>query len=58
MEVGEKYLSISILGQLKLVAFKNSEKKKPTDPDFVGNGIAIWINAKKPEKIKAEIGEL
>ena len=47
LEAGEKYLSISILGQIKLVAFKNKNKKNNKDPAFVGNGIAIWINEKK-----------
>lgn len=53
LDFGEKYLSISLLGSIKLVAFKNSNKKEATDPDFVGNGIAIWINSKKPKIISA-----
>ena len=53
LEVGEKYLSIRILGgQIKLVAFQNKEKKKPTEPDFRGDGIAIWISSKKAETQK------
>ena len=51
LEVGEKYLNISILGgQIKLVAFKNKEKTDK-QPDFTGNGVAVWINEKK-EPIK------
>ena len=51
LEVGEKYLSISILnGQIKLVAFKNKEKTGQ-QPDYSGDGVAVWINEKKaPEK--------
>ena len=53
LEVGEKYLSVQILGgQIKLVAFKNKDKAKPTEPDYRGEGIAIWINEKKPETQK------
>lgn len=48
MEVGEKYLTISILGQVKVNLFPNKNKKAQTDPDFIGNGVACWINAKKP----------
>lgn len=52
LEVGEKYLSISILnGQIKLVAFKNKEKIGQ-QPDYLGDGVAVWINEKKaPEKV-------
>lgn len=50
MEIGEKYLSISILGGLNVVAFKNKEKTKPEQPDYKGNGIAIWIKEKQPPK--------
>lgn len=49
LEIGEKYLSISLLGSIKLVAFKNKNKKSQTEPDFTGNGIAIWINTKKAQ---------
>ncbi len=50
LEIGEKYLSISVLGQIKLAAFKNKNKKEPTEPDYTGNGIAIWVNEKKAQK--------
>jgi len=46
LEVGEKYLSISLLGQIKLACFPNKNKAKPSDPDYTGNGIAVWINEK------------
>lgn len=47
LAVGEKYLSISVLGQIKLAAFKNRNKKDSKSPDYVGNGVAVWINEKK-----------
>jgi len=53
LNTGEKYLSISLLGQIKLAAFPNKAKTSSKDPDFIGNGIAIWVNAKK-EGIKQE----
>ena len=46
LKVGEKYLSISILGGLNVCAFKNKEKKV-NHPDYVGNGVSIWIKKKK-----------
>lgn len=49
LEIGEKYLSISLLGTIKLAAFKNRNKKKPEDPDFLGNGIAIWVAKKRKD---------
>lgn len=54
LETGEKYLSISLLGSIKLAAFKNKSKKTTKEPDFVGNGIAIWINEKKAANVKEE----
>ncbi len=50
LPVGTKYLSIAILGQIKVAAFKNEKKKTATDPDYIGNGIAVWVNEKQPEK--------
>jgi len=50
LEVGEKYLSIQMFGgQLKLVAFPNKNKTKEHSPDFVGDGLKIWVNTKKAE---------
>jgi len=49
LEIGEKYLSISLLGSIKLAAFPNKNKKSDKEPDFSGNGIAIWVNEKKPQ---------
>lgn len=49
LDEGEKYLSISLLGQIKLAAFKNRNKQNAKDPDWVGNGVAIWVNKKKAE---------
>ena len=51
LELGEKYLSIAILNSIKIAAFKNKDKKNPKEPDYKGNGVAVWVNTKqaKPE---------
>ena len=54
LEVGDKYLSISVLGQIKLAAFKNKNRKDTKDPHYVGNGVAVWVNEKKAQKEKGE----
>lgn len=55
LEPGEKYLYVSILGNLSLRAYKNKDKKSNKEPDFKGEGIAIWINKKKkPEEQEEE----
>jgi len=54
---GEKYLNISVCGgQLRFTAFLNTEKKKESDPDFrnTQQGIAVWVNKRKPEQPKVE----
>jgi len=51
LKVGEQYLSISLLGSINVTAFKNKAKKNPKEPDFKGNGIAIWVKKKKPEAL-------
>jgi len=53
LAVGEKYLSISVLGQIKLAAFPNKNKKDAKSPDFVGNGVAVWVNQKREAKAQA-----
>lgn len=47
LEVGEKYLTISILGSIKVAAFKNKNKTESKQPDYVGNGVAVWISEKR-----------
>lgn len=48
MQEGEKYLTIVILGNIKVSAFPNKNRTKETEPLFVGNGVAVWVNKKKP----------
>ena len=50
LAVGDKYLSISVLGQIKLAAFKNLNKKDAKSPDYTGNGVAVWINEKRAKQ--------
>ena len=51
LEAGEKFLSVKIVGHDYVVAFPNKNKKGSTEPDFKGDGIAIWVRKKK---IKSE----
>jgi len=51
LKVGEKYLSIMLAGHNPVAAFKNKDKKKPSEPDYKGNGVAVWICEKKGEKV-------
>lgn len=52
MEAGEKYLTIQVLGQLKLVAFNNKKGREDNKhaPHFKGDGVAVWINEKKAKQ--------
>lgn len=54
LNVGDVYLTISVLGQIKLVAFKNKDKKGD-QPDYLGNGVAIWVNHKKADAEVIEV---
>jgi hypothetical protein len=48
LDIGEKYLTIKILSQIKLAAFKNKSKKQGDKlPDYSGDGVAVWISTKK-----------
>lgn len=53
LEAGEKYLSISLLnGSIKVAAFKNKNKKSSKEPDYKGDGVAVWINEKSAAQPK------
>ena len=55
LEVGEEYLTISILGnQIKLTAFPNKEKTEAKQPDFKGDGVAVWISKKRAPQPKQD----
>ena len=56
MEIGEKYLTVTILGNIRLNAFPNKEDKarNPKAPDFKGEGIAVWVNKKQAPKVEVE----
>ena len=57
MQEGEKYLTIVILGNIKVSAFPNKNRKSEKEPIFVGNGIAVWVNRKKPAQAPKVIEE-
>ena len=58
LKVGEKYLSIKLAGHDYVVAFKN-DKQKPEQPDYKGDGVAVWVREKqgKQEQPEAELVE-
>jgi hypothetical protein len=57
LEVGEKYLNVQVLGGKAIACFKN-KNKTGQQPDYVGNGVAIWITSKKASKeIKFDAGD-
>ena len=57
LAIGEKYLSIVVVGHNPIPAFKNKDKKKSTEPDYKGNGVAVWINTKKAKEDKINVVE-
>jgi len=46
MENGEKYLSIKLAGHDYVKAFPNKDKTAPNQPDFKGDGVAVWVQEK------------
>jgi hypothetical protein len=52
LQVGDKYLVVQLAGHNSVSAFKN-KTKKGNQPDFKGDGIAVWINTKQAEKVQA-----
>jgi hypothetical protein len=58
LKVGEKYLSIMLAGHNPVSAFKNKDKKKDSEPDYKGNGVAVWINTKQESKVKVSESDL
>lgn len=51
LEVGEKYISISLAGHNPVAAFKNKDKTKPEEPDYKGYGVAVWVRTKKAQDL-------
>lgn len=49
MEQGEKYLDIKIVGHEFVRAFPNVKKEKDDQPDFKGDGVAVWVREVKPK---------
>jgi len=47
MKIGEKYLVIKMVGHEKVTVFPNKTKTDAKQPDFVANGVAVWVNSKK-----------
>lgn len=56
LEVGEKYLSIKLAGHDFVKAFRH-EKQSSKEPDFKGDGVAVWVLAKKAEPAAVKVDE-
>ena len=58
LKAGEKYLSIKMAGHDFVVAFPNKDKGKVEQPDFKGDGVAVWVRKKtgpaKEERVTKE----
>jgi hypothetical protein len=50
LKVGDKYLSIKLVGHDYVRAYKNIDKKNPKAPDYQGDGVSVWISVKKESK--------
>lgn len=55
LEEGEKYLSVKLAGHEYVAAFPNKNKKTDKEPDFKGDGIAVWVRIKKNPETKSEV---
>ena len=49
--MADKYLTVSILKGIRVNCFK-VEKKNEKEPDYRGDGVAIWINEKKEQPVQ------
>ena len=54
LKPGDKYLNIQLVGHISVVAFKNNNKTNPKAPDYMGNGVAVWVQTKKASDKKVE----
>ena len=48
LKPGQKYLSIKLAGHDFVTAFPN-EKTADNQPDYKGDGVAVWIREKQEE---------
>jgi len=49
LKVGEKYLTIKVVGHSEIAAFKNKDRTG-NQPHYKADGVAVWINEKKELK--------
>lgn len=55
MNAGEKYLDVKLVGHEFVRVFPNKDKKNSTQPDFKGDGCAVWVRAVKPKEEPIEV---
>lgn len=51
MSEKEKYLSIRMTGHTDVYAFKNKDRDG-NQPHYKGDGVAVWVNERKPKEEK------
>ena len=49
MNEKKKRLDIRIVGHDWIYCEQNTKKEKPNQPDYVGNGVAVWVREVKPK---------
>jgi len=56
LKVGEKYLSIKIVGHDFIKAFPNKDREdNKKQPHFKGDGVAVWVQEKQSkDKIETD----
>lgn len=53
----KKYLRIKLVGHDFVSAFKNEKKTEEKHPDYVGDGVAVWIREYE-EQLKVKVEEV
>ena len=54
----KKYLSIKIVAHNYIPAFKNEKKTEEKHPDFVGDGVAVWVREYQEQPKVEEVKDL
>ncbi len=47
LQEGEKYLYVKLFNTIGMYVFQNKNKKNEREPDFKGDGVAVWVRKKR-----------
>lgn len=50
-----KYLRIKLVGHEVIRAYTNDKKQTRAQPDYKGDGVAVWINERPDEETQGEL---